>query len=611
MTDLRRLLRLLRTYVRPHWRAVVLLLVSSYVAMLLTGVLPLIMAPILDLALGGMAGRAAAPRVGLDNLNLGTLGAAVFQWLGVTGAASPQRAIVVLALAYVLVGLLKSAADFGNYLLGLWIRVRTSAAIQARLFEHLLSLSLGFFKRHRTGELVSRLEADATTTAAPLEVVLVSVVTAPVLIAVYGFLLVRTSPYLVLAAAGAGIAHYGITRFVKGPVRRLAREDLSMLGRLVAHFHEVLANIREVKALGIEALEVSRARSTLHDLIRLRVRFGLYKHIDEPARSAANYVVEAAIVLVGAWELLAGRMGAPAFVLFMYVGRVILVQIGRLGSAWVEIQALLASSSRVTELLDTRPDVVDGSEPIEDFRDGLALRGVTFGYGDGDVVLDDIDLEIRRGEVVAVVGPSGIGKSTLADLLLRFYDPQRGVVTIDGRDIRRLRQSSYRALFGIVSQDAVLFNMTIRDNIAHGRQGLTDADIVAAARTANAHDFISEFPHGYDTVVGERGVRLSGGQRQRVAIARAIVGRPRILILDEATSSLDSESERLVQDAIDRVIVGSTSIVIAHRLSTVLHADRIVVLNDRRIEAVAPHATLLESSPTYSRLYHLQFEAPR
>jgi subfamily B ATP-binding cassette protein MsbA len=611
VTDLRRLARLLWTYVRPHWRAVALLLVSSYVAMLLTGVLPLIMAPILDLALGGMAGRAASPRVGLSNLNLGTLGAAVFQWLGVTGAASPQRAIVVLALAYVLVGLLKSAADFGNYLLGLWIRVRTSAAIQARLFEHLLSLSLGFFKRHRTGELVSRLEADATTTAAPLEVVLVSVVTAPVLIAVYGFLLVRTSPYLVLAAVGAGIAHYGITRFVKGPVRRLAREDLSMLGRLVAHFHEVLANIREVKALGIEALEVSRARGTLHDLIRLRVRFGLYKHIDEPARSAANYVVEAAIVLVGAWELLAGRMGAPAFVLFMYVGRVILVQIGRLGSAWVEIQALLASSSRVTELLETRPDVVDGSEPIEDFRDGLALRGVTFGYGDGDVVLDDIDLEIRRGEVVAVVGPSGIGKSTLADLLLRFYDPQRGVVTIDGRDIRRLRQSSYRALFGIVSQDAVLFNMSIRDNIAHGRQGLTDADIVAAARTANAHDFISEFPHGYDTVVGERGVRLSGGQRQRVAIARAIVGRPRILILDEATSSLDSESERLVQDAIDRVIVGSTSIVIAHRLSTVLHADRIVVLNDRRIEAVAPHATLLESSPTYSRLYHLQFEAPR
>jgi ABC-type multidrug transport system fused ATPase/permease subunit len=601
----------LRTYVRPHWRAVVVLLVLSYVATVLTGLLPLIMAPILDLALGGLAAKPSPPRVGLGNLNLGTLGAAVFQWLGVSGHASPHSAIVILAGAYVLVGLLKSAADFGNYLLGLWIRVRTSASIQARLFEHLLSLSLGFFKRHRTGELVSRLEADARSTAAPLEVVIITVVTAPVLIAVYGLLLVRTSPYLVLAAAGAGVAHYAITRFVKGPVRRLTREDLSMLGGLLAHFHEVLANIREVKALGIEALEAARARGTLRDLVRLRVRFGLYKHIDEPARNAANYMVEAAIVLVGAWELLAGRMGAPAFVLFMYVGRVILVQIGRLGTAWVEIQALLASSTRVTELLEVQPDVPDGAESIDEFRDRLALRGVTFGYGDDDIVLDNIDLEIRRGEIVAVVGPSGIGKSTLADLVLRFYDPQQGVVTIDGRDIRRLRQSSYRALFGVVSQDAVLFNMTIRENIAHGRQSLTDADIVAAARTANAHDFIAEFPQGYDTVVGERGVRLSGGQRQRIAIARAIVGRPRILILDEATSSLDSESERLVQDAIDRVIVGSTSIVIAHRLSTVLHADRIVVLNERRIEAVAPHATLLESSPTYSRLYHLQFEASR
>ncbi len=611
MTDLRRLLRLLRTYVRPHWRAVVVLLVLSYVATILAGLLPLIMAPILDLALGGLAARPAPPRVGFGNLNLGTLGAAVFQWLGVTGSASPQRAIIVLTCAYVLIGLLKSAADFGNYLLGLWIRVRTMAAIQAQLFEHLLSLSLGFFKRHRTGELVSRLEADAHSTAAPLEVVIISVVTAPVLIAVYGFLLIRTSPYLVLAAAGAGIAHYGITRFVKGPVRRLARADLSMLGGLLAHFHEVLANIREVKALGVEALEVGRARRMLRELMRLRVRHGLYKHINEPARNAANYMVEATIVLVGAWALLEGRMGAPAFVLFMYVGRVILVQIGRLGSAWVEIQSVLASSTRVIELLETRPDVADGTEPIADFRDRLALRGVTFGYGDDDIVLDNIDLEIRRGEIVAVVGPSGIGKSTLADLVLRFYDPRQGVVTIDGRDIRRLRQSSYRALFGVVSQDAVLFNMTIRDNIVHGRQDLTDADIMAAARTANAHEFISEFPRGYDTVAGERGVRLSGGQRQRIAIARAIVGRPRILILDEATSSLDSESERLVQDAIDRVIVGSTSIVIAHRLSTILHADRIVVLNDRRIEAVAPHAILLESSPTYSRLYHLQFEASR
>ena len=208
---------------------------------------------------------------------------------------------------------------------------------------------------------------------------------------------------------------------------------------------------------------------------------------------------------------------------------------------------------------------------------------------------------------MALVGPSGVGKSTLADLILRLYDPVQGVITIDGRDLRTLRQDSYRKLFGVVSQEALLFNATIRDNITYGREGITEAEVVRAARVANAHDFVMEFPQGYDTVVGDRGIRLSGGQRQRVAIARAVAGNPPILALDEATSSLDSESERLVQQAIDRAIQGATSLVVAHRLSTVLHADKIVVLGRGRIEAVGRHPELLASSETYGRLYRLQF----
>jgi ABC-type multidrug transport system fused ATPase/permease subunit len=221
-------------------------------------------------------------------------------------------------------------------------------------------------------------------------------------------------------------------------------------------------------------------------------------------------------------------------------------------------------------------------------------------------VLDRVSFEIKKGEFVALVGPSGAGKSTLADLLLRLYDPVAGRITIDGRDIRTLRQEAYRRLFGVVSQEALLFNTTIRDNIAYGREGLAEADIVRAARVANAHDFIAEFADGYDTMVGDRGVRLSGGQRQRIAIARAIVGRPALLILDEATSSLDSESERLVQQAIERVTRGTTSIAIAHRLSTVLHADKIIVLGRGGVEAIGRHADLLASSETYGRLYRLQ-----
>ena len=247
-----------------------------------------------------------------------------------------------------------------------------------------------------------------------------------------------------------------------------------------------------------------------------------------------------------------------------------------------------------------------GPETIADFRDRIAVRDVSFAY-EGELVLSSVSLEIRRGEVVALVGPSGSGKSTLADLVLRLYDPIAGTIAIDGRDLRTLEQASYRRLFGVVSQESLLFNATIRDNIAYGRDGLTDAEIVRAAQIANTHEFIAEFPDGYDTVVGDRGIRLSGGQRQRVAIARAIVGHPPILVLDEATSSLDSESERLVQQAIDRVIRGTTSIVIAHRLSTVMHADKIVVLNRGAVEAVGRHAELLATNETYARLYRLQF----
>src|SRR5437773_1956583 len=265
-----------------------------------------------------------------------------------------------------------------------------------------------------------------------------------------------------------------------------------------------------------------------------------------------------------------------------------------------------AASSRIDGLLQLEPELTDGPETITEFRERIVLRDVTFNYG-GEPVLSGVSVEIKKGEVVALVGPSGAGKSTLADLILRLYDPLRGAITIDGRDLRTLRQAPYRRLFGVVSQEALLFHARIRENIAYGRDGLSDAEIIRAAQIANAHAFVSEFPDGYDTVVGDRGVRLSGGQRQRIAIARAIVGRPQILILDEATSSLDSESERLVQQAIDRVIEGTTSIVIAHRLSTVLHADKIVVVNRGTVEAVGTHAELLTTNEIYARLYRLQF----
>jgi subfamily B ATP-binding cassette protein MsbA len=604
--DLRRLSWLFGTYVRPYWPAVTLLLVTSFLATALAALLPVVMAPILDRALGVPLTPAAGDRVTLGTLSLKNLGAAFFQWAGVEPGGDALRVIAVLCGLYVVVGVLKGWLDFANYLLFVWIRVRAMAAMQLDLFRHLLAFSMGFFTRQRTGELVSRLHVDTQSATGGLETIVGTVLTAPVLIAFYGFLLVRTSPTLVVAAAAAAVLHYGVTRAIRGPVRRLATDRFTVFADLATRFQEAILSVRVVKSFGAEAFELARLSKTLREVIRVNVKFGAYKHAEEPSRAVIGYVVEAGMLLLAAHELLAGRLAASTFILFLYVGRALVVQIGLLGSSYTQIQAVLAASTRVAELFAETPAVKDGPDPIEDFRDRIVIRDVSFDYG-SEAVLERVSLEVKRGEIVALVGPSGGGKSTLADLVLRLYDPVDGTITIDGRDLRTLRQASYRRLFGVVPQEALLFNATIRENIAYGRDRLSNDDVVRAARVANAHDFIMELRDGYDTVVGDRGIRLSGGQRQRVAIARAIVGNPPILLLDEATSSLDSESERLVQQAIERVIEGTTSIVIAHRLSTVFRADKIVVINRGRVEAVGRHVELLASSETYNQLYRLQF----
>ncbi|HKZ08684.1 MAG TPA: ABC transporter ATP-binding protein [Methylomirabilota bacterium] len=605
MTDLQRFAWLLRRYLAPYWPAVALLVLSSAVATILAGLLPVLMAPILDLALGAPPAPDGTP-VTPGTLSLRNLGTAFFQWTGIYAVEDRFRAILYLCLAYVAVGVVKATADFGNYLLALWVRVRAAASMQVDLFRHLLGLSMGFFTRQRTGELVSRLGTDTHAASQGLETIVGTALTAPVLIAFYGFLMVRTSPKMVVAALGAVALHWTVTRLIRGPIRRLATDQFSLLAKVSSHFHEAILSIRVVKSFGAEGFELSGLKQLLRKTLRVNLKFGIYKHAEEPARAVLNYVVEASILLVAIWELLAGRLAVPTFFLFLYVGRAVLVQVGLLGGAYTQLQGILAAGSRLADLFAVRPAVEDGSEPIAEFRDRLALRDVTFHYG-AEPVLEGVNLEIRRGEVVALVGPSGSGKSTLADLILRLYDPVAGTVTIDGRDLRSLRQADYRRLFGVVSQEALLFNATIRDNIAYGREGITPADVERAARIANAHEFIGELPDGYDTVVGDRGIRLSGGQRQRVAIARAIVASPPLLVLDEATSALDSESERLVQEAIDRVIQGTTSIVIAHRLSTVLHADKIVVVGGGGVEAIGRHAELLGANETYTRLYRIQF----
>jgi ABC-type multidrug transport system fused ATPase/permease subunit len=339
------------------------------------------------------------------------------------------------------------------------------------------------------------------------------------------------------------------------------------------------------------------------------LEYSVFKNGETPLRRILDIAAIGVMLLLAFRAMQAGELTFQGFVLFMLVVRLTIAPISALAQALTRLQGGLGSARRVLEFLGREPVVVDGPRTDAQFKREIKLENVTFGYAADTPVFTGLNLTLKKGELLAIVGTSGAGKSTLVDLILRLYDPGTGRMTVDGVDVRQFNQESYRRLFGVVSQESLLFNESIADNIIFGRATGNDADLRRAADIANASEFISGLPEGFDTFVGDRGVRLSGGQRQRIAIARAIYASPPILILDEATSALDSGSERLVQQAIDRVLTTATAVVIAHRLSTILHADRIVVLDNGRIEAVDTHDALLATSPTYQRLYDLQFRS--
>jgi ATP-binding cassette, subfamily B, bacterial MsbA len=577
---------------------VVLLVACSYVVAALAMIGPFLMAAILDIAFGRRLGG------GASSFDLASLSSLVFSAFRISRIEQPILAILLFCVAYIVVGVVKGLVEFANNLIAIRIRVPAALAIQRDLFRHVLSLSLGFFTRQRAGDLAHRLEWDPHNVTGGLETLICTCLTAPVLIVFYGWLLLSTSPKLVGVAVAAVLLHTGVTKLVKDRVLRTARRHAEVYGDVAARIQEAILSIRIVKSLCAEGTELRRLAAASKEAMRAHLGYNTVKHLEEPTRAGVNAVVEGGLILFAANELLSGRLTAPTFFLFLYVGRAVMVPVGQLASAVTQIYSTLGAASRVFELLDELPRRQDGDRSISSFREAINLEHVTFSYGEAPV-LQDVSFEIGRTEMVALVGPSGVGKSTIADLILGLYDATVGRITMDGVDVREFSPEQYRGLFGVVSQEALLFNTTVRENIAYGRPRVTEEDVVQAARVANAHDFVMELPQGYETIVGDRGIRLSGGQRQRIAIARAVVTNPQILILDEATSFLDAEAERLVQEAIERITKRTTTIVIAHRLSTILRADRIVVLSSGRVEAIGRHDELMNLKGTYARLFDL------
>lgn len=602
--------RAVAQYVLPHLsRESVRVLLGTVLAFAAAGFglgAALVLAAIFAL-IGSRAGAFDPQRtISWDRLvDLNTAGDEVLVLLGPTlgGVADRRLALIVLGAVLLLATGLAVGSNLASRWLWISVRARVISGMQTDLFGHLLQMSLWFHVRERSGSLISRLDRDIRSVAETLPVLFHTVLRAPFVIGGALVVLIRTSlPLTAITISAAAIyllANFALGRWVR---ESFIRQSVSR-ANLLSIAQEALLSIRVVKAFGAERLEIAEMRAELENLVREERRSDLLTaQLPTGLTQFFSAAAAIAIALASLSFLAAGEITEQGVILFMVTSTALLVTAALASQGIISLYALSASAERVLELWSLRSEMADGPLTAQAFTSGLVIHDVNFDYGEGPV-LHGISLRIAKGERIGLVGPSGAGKSTLADLLLRFYDPTSGWIEMDGMDIRQFTQSSYRKLIGVVSQETLLFNDTVRNNIAYGRVGLDMAEIEAAARIANAHEFIQALPRGYETLVGERGIRLSGGERQRIAIARAVVGRPQIIIFDEATSALDAEAERLVQRAIDAVIKNCTAVIVAHRLSTLRSVDHIIVLENGRIMESGPHEELFHAGGLYRRLY--------
>src|SRR5687768_1757090 len=500
----------------------------------------------------------------------------------------------------------------------IWLSAQLGASLQEfvtrdirnAVYRHITHLPLGFFQRTKTGQILSRVITDTAETRLLLTQFITSSLQNLALVVTYFFFLFLISWEMTLMALGILPVLGGALAPLIRKLRKGNRRKGNQQGEMTSVVQETVSGIRLVKSFGAEDVEIKRFGDASNRFANLSVRLTRLAQLAAPITEVVGTTVATLLLWLGARQVLVEQnmSGADLIAFLLYALRM-LQPIKHLSTLPTTAQAALAAAERLFEVLDAPSEAQTdkGTRQTATFEREVRFENVSFAY-ERVRVLSNVSFSARKGEIVALVGPSGAGKTTLVDLVPRFYEVQEGSITIDGVDTREIRLPALRSLTGIVSQDTVLFNDTVRNNIAYGSERVyADEEVEAAARAANAHAFISQLPDGYNTVLGERGTRLSGGQRQRLAIARALLRDPPILILDEATSALDTESERLVQEAVDRLLHGRTVFVIAHRLSTIIHAHQILVLEGGQIVERGSHAELLEKRGAYHRLYQLQF----
>jgi len=567
--------RLLREYVRHHALAIAAAVLSMVVVAVSTAAFPKLVQPIIDEIFVAKKAELLWP--------IALLALAIF---ALRGAATYAQAVLMNIVGHSIV-----------------------ARLQGELFRRLIGADLAFYSRTAPGSLIARFINDIGMLRSAVSHTLTGfgkdALTAAALIGVmfYEDWLLASIAFLAFPTAVLPMIRIGQR------MRRVSDRTQTQVGRLTTLLDEVFQGFRHVKAYGMEGYETARADEAIEELRRLNIKSARTRNMLHPIMEVLAGLAVVAVILYGGQQVISGAKAPGSFFAFIFALLLAYEPVKRLTKLNIALQEGLAAAARVFALLDMAPQILEqpGARDLEVTGGAVAFEGVHFSYDTEKSALHGLDLSVPAGTTVALVGPSGAGKSTVLNLIPRFYDPTEGRVTIDGQDLKTLGFASLRRAIALVSQEILLFDDTVRANIAYGRPDADQGEIEAAARHAGAHDFITGLGRGYDTQVGPRGVRLSGGQRQRIAIARAMLKNAPILLLDEATSALDTESERQVQQALDTLMAGRTTLVIAHRLSTVIHADLIYVLEDGRVVEQGRHGELLARGGTYARLHALQF----
>ncbi len=527
--------------------------------------------------------------------------------IAVNGAG---RVLLVLCLVLCFFTLLKTACYFGSTAVMVPIRTGVVKDMRQELYDKVLSLPLGYFSRERKGDIIARMSGDVQEVETSLTASLDMLIKNPILIVFYLGTLIFVSWQLTLFVLVFAPVMMWLMGVIGRRLRRQSSEAQALWSDTMSQVEETLGGLRVIKAFLAEKKMSGRFDAVTGEMKRKNSQVATRQALAHPVSEFLGTVMIAVVLWFGGTLILGAKssIDAPTFIFYMVMLYSVIQPVKDFSRAAYGIPKGLASMERIEAILSAGNTIKDPDvpKPLDGFEDRIEFRDVSFSYPDGHSVLSGINLTLRRGSTIAVVGASGAGKSTLADLIARFYDVAGGSITIDGTDIREVPLASLRALIGYVNQEPILFNDTIFNNIAFGVPDASLSSVRAAAQVANADSFILEKPEGYDTVIGDRGVMLSGGERQRVSIARAILKNPPILILDEATASLDSESERSVQEALDHLMSTRTTIAIAHRLSTIRNADEIIVLDSGRIVERGRHEELLARGGYYKKLYDMQ-----